>query len=163
MMIAVAFEITNGMGRNTQGAGGVESAINIADGSLDYLYANWRQIARTSPNLEPTSSEFANIPAPPTTYFPDLKNWSLKNFGVVAVDPLLQPLASATTKPPKQTGRGPGTYSYTYLASADVDVQLISRTVTQKVRRVFQKKIQSPWNFALFYNDVLELQPSAPL
>lgn len=163
VVIEAAFEITNGMGRNTQGAGAVESAIAIGDGSLDYLYANWRQISRTSPNLAPTTSEFANVSAPPASYFPDMKAWSLTNFGVVAVDPLLQPLATATTAPPKQTGRGPGSYSYTYLASADVEVKVISRTVTQKIRRVFQKKVNSPWNFALFYNDILELQPAAPL
>ena len=163
LLIALAFETTSGMGRHTQGAGAVESAIAIADGSLDYLYANWRQIARTSPNVAPTTSEFANIATPPATYFPDLKGWTLKNFGLVAVDPLLNPLATTTTAPPKQTGRGPGSYAYTYLATADVELQVINRTVTQKVRRVFQKKVQSPWNFALFYNDVLELQPAAPL
>lgn len=163
VLIAVAFELTNGMGRNTQGAGAVESTIAIADGSLDYLYANWRQIARTSANTAPTSSEFANIPFPPTTYFSDMQNWTLKNFGVVAVDPLLQPLPTATTPPSKQTGRGPGSYSYSYLATADVEMKVIGRTVTQKVRRIFQKKVQSPWNFAMFYNDVLELQPNSPL
>ena len=163
VLIAVAFELTNGIGRHTQGTGAVDSAIAIADGSLDYLYANWRQIARTSSNTAPSSSEFAGISAPAADYFPDMKNWTLKNFGVVAVDPLLQPLSSVTTTPPKQTGRGPGSYSYVYLATADVEMKLISRTVTEKVRRVFQKKVQSPWNFALFYNDVLEIQPSAPL
>ena len=163
LLITLAFETTSGMGRNTQGAGAVESAIAIADGSLDYLYANWRQIARTSPNVAPSTSEFANITAPPATHFPDLKGWTLKSFGLVAVDPLLNPLDTTTTAPPKQTGRGPGSYAYTYLATADVELKVISRTVTQKVRRVFQKKVQSPWNFALFYNDVLELQPAAPL
>ena len=162
VVIAAAFEFTNAIGRHTQGAGAVESAIAMADGSLDYLYANWRQIMRTSPNLAPTTSEFAGIAAP-AGYFQNMPQCTLKSFSVVAVDPLLQSLATATTAPPKQTGRGPGTYSYTYLASADVDVRVVSRTVTQKVRRVFQKRVQSPWNFALFYNDVLEIQPSAPL
>lgn len=163
MMIGAAFEFTSGLGRHTQGAGAVESAIAVADGALDYLYANWRQIARTSAELAPATSEFAAISPPPMTSFPDMKLCTLKNFGVVAIDPLLQPLADATTAPPKQTGRGPGTYSYSYLASADVDVTMVGRVVTQKIRRVFQKKIQSPWNFALFYQDILELHPSAPL
>ena len=163
VMIAIAFQITTGMGRHTQGAGAVESTIAIADGSLDYLFAQWRQIARTSANSAPTTAEFANIPKPPESYFPQVKGWGLKNFGVVAVDPLLQPLASTTTPPSKQTGRGPGSYSYSYLATADAEIPAIGRTVTQKVRRVFQKKVQSPWNFALFYNDVLELHPNAPL
>lgn len=164
VIISIAFAITTAMGRNTQGAGSVESAIAVADGSIDYLYAHWRQVARGSATDKgPTTAELANISAPPQTYFPDVKQWTLKNFGVIAVDPLLQPLASATAEVPKQTGRGKGTYSYTYLASADVEVPVIGRTVTQKIRRVFQKKVQSPWNFAVFYNDVLELQPNSAL
>src|SRR5207244_13159249 len=93
VMIAATFELTNGIGRQTQGSGAVESAIAVADGSLDYLYANWRQVARASPNLAPSTSEFSNISAPPMTYFPDMKQCILNNFGLVAVDPLLQPLA----------------------------------------------------------------------
>jgi hypothetical protein len=162
VMIAAAFEFTNAIGRHTQGASAVESGIAMADGSLDYLFANWREITRTSPNLAPTTSEFAGIAAP-VGYFPDMKQCTLKSFSVVGVDPLLQPLPTATTPPIKQTGRGPGTYGYSYLASADVDVQVVGRTVTQKVRRVFQKKVQSPWNFAFFSQDILELQPNAPL
>jgi hypothetical protein len=163
IMIGLAFATTSGMGRHAQGAGAVESAVAIADGALDYAFAHWREITRTSPNPDPTTSEFAGIPVPSAAAFPDVKGWALKNFRVVAIDPLLEPLATTTTKPPKQTGRGPGSYSYVYLASADVEVPAINRTVTQKVRRVFQKKVQSPWNFALFYNDVLELHPNSPL
>jgi hypothetical protein len=161
-MIAAAFEFTNAIGRHTQGASAVESGIAMADGSLDYLFANWREIMRTSPNLAPTSSEFTSIAAP-SNNFPNMKQCTLTTFGVVGVDPLLQPLLTATTPPTKQTGRGPGTYSYSYLASADVDVQVVGRKVTQKVRRVFQKKVQSPWNFAFFSQDILEFQPNAPL
>ena len=164
VMIAAAFEFTNAIGRHTQGASAVESGIAIADGSLDYLFANWREIMRTSPNLAPTTSEFTGVAVPTAaTYFPDMNQCTLKNLSVVAVDPLLQSLATDTTPPPKQTGRGPGTYSYTYLASADVDVRVVGRVVTQKVRRVFQKKVQSPWNFAFFGQDALEFQPNSPL
>ena len=73
IMIALAFATTSGMGRHAQGAGTVESAVAIADGSLDYAFAHWRQIARTSPNPDPTTSEFTGIPAPLATYFPDVK------------------------------------------------------------------------------------------
>jgi len=163
VLIGASFEFTNGIGRNTQGNGAVDAGIAMADGALEYLYANWRQAAKASPNLAPTTSEFNNIGAPKSTYFPDMQNCTLSNVTLTAVDPLLQPLASTTTVPPKQTGRGPGTYNYTYLATADVSVPTVSRTVTQKVRRVFQKRISSPWNFTVFYQDPLEIQPSSPL
>src|SRR6266550_4356524 len=108
VMIAAAYEFSNTMGRNTQGASAVESGIAMADGSLDYLFANWREIMRTSPNLAPTTSEFSGIAVPPSNYFQDMKQCTLRNFSVVAIDPLLQPLPTATTPPTKQTGRGPG-------------------------------------------------------
>jgi len=100
VMIAAAFEFTNGIGRHVQGTTAVDTAIGVADGALDYLYAHWRQVARKSANLAPTTSEFTNIPTPTMSYFADVKNCVLKNFSIVAVDPLLQPLATATTTPP---------------------------------------------------------------
>jgi hypothetical protein len=162
-IIGITLALTSAAGRDTQGNLAMQGAISMGDGALDYMYAQWRDIARNSPNFAPTTSEFTAIPAPTSGNFPDMANCTLKNFGVTAVDPLLQPLATTLTVPPKQTGRGPGTYSYNYLATADVEAKSAGRTVTQKVRRVFQKKIQSPWNFAVFYQDTLEFQPVSAL
>ena len=53
-----------------------------------------------------------------------------------------------------------GTVSYYYLASADVTLPNRFGTPVQvNVRRVLEKQIISPWNYALFYIDRLEIQP----
>jgi len=62
-------------------------------------------------------------------------------------------------------------YSYYYLAAVDVEVPAIgigntaagvdSGYVMAKVRRIFEKKFDLPWSYAMFYNDDLEFQPSS--
>src|SRR5205814_6100830 len=52
-------------------------------------------------------------------------------------------------------------YSYYYLASADVKVPALNGDVTAKVRRVFEKKFDLPWTYAIFYVDDLEFQPTS--
>ena len=58
------------------------------------------------------------------------------------------------------------TANFDYIASADVTLPALGpagkRTVVAKVRRVFQKQQVSPWNFAIFYVDPLEIHPGAP-
>ena len=52
---------------------------------------------------------------------------------------------------------------WNYVASANVTLPALgptgNRTITAKVRRVFQKQQLSPWNFAIFYVDPLEIHP----
>jgi hypothetical protein len=53
-------------------------------------------------------------------------------------------------------------YSFYYLAAVDVSVPAIgtnSGKVTAKVRRVFEKKFDIPWRYAMFFVDDLEFQP----
>ena len=54
--------------------------------------------------------------------------------------------------------------TYNYIASADVTLNAsfgssTQRQVVAKVRRVFSKQQLSPWNFAIFYVDPLEIHP----
>ena len=46
-----------------------------------------------------------------------------------------------------------------YVASADITLPTLKGNVVAKVRRVFQKQQLSPWNFAIFYVDPLEIHP----
>jgi hypothetical protein len=43
-----------------------------------------------------------------------------------------------------------------------VSVPALTGNVTAKVRRVFEKKFDQPWSYAMFWADDLELQPSSP-
>jgi hypothetical protein len=72
------------------------------------------------------------------------------------------PLSPSAT-PPKAYGRNKHQRSYFYLAAVDVTVPTTTGDVTAKVRRVFEKKYDNPWTYAIFYVDDLELHPEDPL
>ena len=56
-----------------------------------------------------------------------------------------------------------GVAKYNYLATADITLSTVgSRSVTIPMRRIFTKSLTSPWNYALFYVDDLEIHPGAP-
>src|SRR5205085_7507660 len=44
-------------------------------------------------------------------------------------------------------------YSLFYLATVDVTVPALAGNVTAKVRRVFEKKFDLPWTYAMFFVD----------
>ena len=71
-------------------------------------------------------------------------------------------LLSPAATPPSAYGPNDFQYSFFYLAAVDIKVPAIgpSGEVTAKVRRVFEKKFDQPWTYALFYVDDLEIQPS---
>lgn len=72
-------------------------------------------------------------------------------------------LLSPGTPPPAAYGPNQWQYSFFYLAAADINVPALAGNVTAKVRRVFEKKFDQPWTYAMFYVDDLELQPSTAL
>jgi hypothetical protein len=121
------------------------------------------------------------IPTPDKSNFPSETNYQLGQYRIQGVDPMISldgnenalketsfgsqsftALSPAAT-PPKAYGANKQQYSYFYLASVDVTVPSSTGAVTAKVRRVFEKKFDNPWTFAMFYVDDLELQPSTAL
>jgi hypothetical protein len=118
-----------------------------------------------------------------TNYDPDTDeydaNYTISNYKVVAVTPEFAALSSANATPIPTLGRiggpiaapSPSTsLAYNYIASADVTLPSIgssggsgSGKVVAKVVRVFQKQQTSPWNFAIFYEDPLEIHPGPQL
>jgi hypothetical protein len=110
------------------------------------------------------------IPRPATTLFPDVPQYEVAQYRIQAVTPMIE-LDEATGNstlavnqfPPAAYGPNTYQYSFFYLASVDVSIPALNGNVTAKVRRVFEKKYDNPWTFALFYNDDLELHPSDPL
>jgi hypothetical protein len=65
--------------------------------------------------------------------------------------------------PPAAYGPNYWQYSFYYLASVDVSIPAMTGTVTAKVRRVFEKKFDNPWTYAMYYIDDLELSPTTSL
>jgi hypothetical protein len=98
--------------------------------------------------------------------------YTISNYKVVAVTAEWAKLAGASATPEPALGQlaqnqtvnsvTPTTSAtFNYIASADVTLPALgpNGNVVAKVRRVFQKQQLSPWNFAIFYVDPLEIHP----
>ena len=184
---AVAVEYTTTINRSVQRTTYFQAAMTTADAAIEQLFANWRAISRATPSVALPSNAFTNIPLP--TYsqlnLPNVANFSkagtqadltdeydptytISNLKVVAVDGTLQAMSTASSPPTPAVGMAQtGTLNTTsagfnYIASADVTMPTASGNVVAKVRRVFSKQQLSPWNYAIFYVDPLEIHPSPP-
>jgi Tfp pilus assembly protein PilE len=126
------------------------------------------------PYMSPAATPPA-IPTPAPGNFPSEANYSVTQYRIQAVNPMIELDAnenavdvngnpiSRSTPAPAAYGPNDWQYSYFYLAAVDVSVPTLSGPVTAKVRRVFEKKYDNPWTYAMFYVDDLELHPTAPL
>ncbi|HYR22378.1 MAG TPA: hypothetical protein VEP30_05585 [Chthoniobacterales bacterium] len=234
-LLGAAVSYTGHTSRLAQRSRRAALAVEIADGHLEYLFTNWRNIYRktwttygyasggTDYSLLGTNYFFTNCstctvqttasPAPtpianmtpsatpPTislpskTLFPTEPNYTVTQYRIQAVDPMIDldcnenavrevnygkgdvnnnPCKTGSTwtsLTPDQipsAAYGPNTwqYSFFYLAAVDVTVPAMgtnnSGTVKAKVRRVFEKRFDNPWTYAMFYVDDLEFQPSTP-
>jgi hypothetical protein len=225
VLLGIAVNYSSQMSRNVERTRKTAIAMEIADGHLENLFTNWRNIYRTTwtsqfgsntggtdysvvgtnyfftssyhpgpaptavPYMMPTATVPPQISLPASTLFPADSNYTVTQYRIQAVDPMITLDSNGdalvegdSTK--KGTGGyvalSPGTippaaygptaaygipgfpYSYYYLAAVDVQVPALAGTVTAKVRRVFEKKFDLPWNYAMFFMDDLELQPTTP-
>jgi hypothetical protein len=171
--VAIAIEYTTAIHRNVQRSRWLSNATTIGDGTMDILFGYWREVCRGNTNVPMPTSAFAAIPLPTTTQFPDTNNFSatrstdptgaftISNYGVQAVDPEMNPIGPDASPPPA-VGMSATSVTYNYLATADVTLSAMNSKMTAKVRRVFQKQQMSPWNWAIFYIDLLEIHPGPP-
>jgi hypothetical protein len=174
-----------------------ESAVAVADGCVDILFANWRTIYRATPTQLLNTSAFSAIPTPAPSSFPNLPSsnlvkrgvsfdptndeydstYSISNYKVVAVSAEYTGLASASASPEPMFGQITAAVNsldpnsnpaikttplvLNYIASADVRLPALgpNGNVVAKVRRIFAKQQLSPWNWAIFYVDPLEIHP----
>ena len=167
--VAIAVDYTGNIGRNAQRDRVFGNAVEIGDGCLELAFGSWRELSKVSQN--PATDVFAAIPTPQPSFFPSFPQAVISNFKVQAVDPMVTlasdnpPMSALPTNsaPPKTTGFGTGTFSYFYLATVDVRLPYTGGTLTGKVRRVFEKRYTSAWNWALLYNEDLEMIRTQPL
>jgi len=114
-------------------------------------------------NINPKTDE------PPSVNSDYDSNYTISNYKVIAVTPESTALAWSGATPVPELGMAQtGTINTTaanfdYIASADVTLPALGPNgkVVAKVRRMFQKQQQSPWSFAIFYLDPLEIHPGA--
>jgi hypothetical protein len=98
------------------------------------------------------------------------ENYTISNYKIIAVGPNWEALPDGNTAPVPMLGQIAATLTsttsttplvYNYIASADVTLPAIGPTgkVVARVRRVIQKQQISPWSYAIFYVDPLEIHP----
>ena len=185
VIVGVAAEYTMNISRNVQRSNTLESAIATGDSCLDILFGNWRSICRQPGNVSRAlvTNDLTSIPLPTSSLFPNIPNFrasatdlygvspnppnppTISNFKVVAANAEWNPTADPAAPPIPMLGSmldPNGTITaatYNYVASADITLPALKGNVVAKVRRVFQKQQLSPWNFAIFYVDPLEIHP----
>ncbi len=211
VLLGTAVEYTTQVSRTTERNRKIALATEIADGHLEALFTNWRNIYRAtwkstsnsggtdnslvgtnyfytsmySPGPAPTPVPLMSpaatppqIALPAHSNFPTDANYSVTQYRIQAIDPMITLDAnenalveaskgsgtysamSPAAIPPSSYGQNSNQFSYFYLAAADITVPALSGNVKAKVRRVFEKKFDQPWTYAIFFVDDLELQPS---
>lgn len=157
--IGLAVASTLQIGRNAQRTRTRESAMAVGDAYLEWAFAQWRNTCRLQGNLALPASAFASMSAPAAGLLPQPAGYTVSNFAITATDVELQAQSTSTPPPPAQ-GEDPGDNSYFYRASINVTVPVASRkSVTVQMRRIFEKHVESPWKYAIFFNDAMELHP----
>jgi hypothetical protein len=181
VLVGVSFDYTSTINRNVARSDSMENAFAIADGTLDMMFGYWREVCRSQPNMAWQTDDLgnANIPLPTSAQFPNVPNFSavratnwqiatdnldptktVSNFKIAAVDPQWKDLPAISSTPNPGIGQQKSTATYNYMAAVDVTLPTKGGNITAKVRRVFQKEQMSPWNYAIFYVDPLEIHPS---
>ena len=187
VVVAIAADYTINVNRNVQRSNNYETALAVADSCIEVLFANWRYTCSnpvSSATTAKNTSAFSAVPTPSPGQFPTLPsgsitgtfvkrgtnvdpasdewdgNYTISNYKIVAATPEWGAYGSATASPTPSVGQSTSTLTYNYIASADVTLRnLNGQSVVAKVQRVFQKQQTSPWNFAIFYVDPLEIHP----
>jgi hypothetical protein len=188
VIVGITLDYSSNVNRLVQRTTTLQTAVSAADATVEKLFTNWRAICRATPTTPLATNAFTSIPLPSSSDLnlpnsgnfakvganADLSdeydaNYSVSNVKIVAVDGTLQSLATAATTPPPAVGMAQTgvvnttSATYNYVASADVTLPTLRGNVVAKVRRVFSKQQLSPWNWAIFYVDPLEIHPGAPM
>jgi len=203
VLLGTAVDYTVHISRVSQRSRKTAIAMEIADGHLETLYSNWRNIYRTTwttlsnnqggtdrsivgtnffytsmynpgpaPTPVPSMTPAATPPIialPASSNFPSQSTYTVTQYRIQSVDPMITLDASENSTitpaatPPAAYGPNNWQYSYFYLAAVDVTVPTTTGNVTAKVRRVFEKKFDNPWTYAMFFVDDLEFQPTVTL
>jgi len=164
-----ALNFTGSVSRNVQRTNVYRSAVEVGDGVVEHLFAYWREKCRPTPNQHYKGDDFATIPMPDANSFPSISGFqavrtndpaaTVSNVRIDALDSTWNPVAGNLAPPPSY-GMSLGTVSFFYRASADVSMKSsFGAPLKVKMRRILEKQIMSPWNYAIFYVDRLEIHP----
>lgn len=152
--------------RNVARSQTLADAVAIADGHLEVAYATWRKISRERPEEHKPASDYTSLPIPATNLFPG-KSYTLDNFAIETIKPTVvyadgkwdYPRLAADRTPDTVLGQTSEIQSVYYLASADVTLNTMGGPITARVRRIFEKQRENPWQYAIFFQDICEMHP----
>ena len=188
--VIAALSYTGTISYNVMATNTLRRATEVGDGSLQYMFAYWRELCKEEPTLARPTADFASIPTPSASLFPSIPNFTaqvaaytgapsgaptIANYKVQATNPQGVPydgvsqdvsgtVLATTTTPLVSNGINSVQNTVYYLASADVSLPAFAgRMMTVHLRQNFQKQTTSPWQYAIFYNDLLEINPGAPM
>jgi len=168
---AAALDYTFTMGKNVERSNKMAAETAIANGCIQQEFMNWRVICRSAATQGPNGSAFSGIALPTAAEFPNVPNftattgsgssYTVSNYGITALNPQLQPLAS-TVSPVPAIGESGSNLTYFYKASATVNMPDRGPNVTINAQQIFEQQYQNPWQWAIFFVDPLEIDPGAP-
>ncbi len=160
--IAGAAAFTQTIGRNVSRSQTLITGREVAEGCLELAFTSWRQVCRRNIVAPPTNFDLAGIPVPTAADFPNIPGLVIKTYHVRPVTPTWQPITATSTRPAGVLGQNAATISFFYEAEAEVELNGIHGKQTAHLKRIFEKQNISPWAFAIFYNDLLEMHPGPP-
>jgi hypothetical protein len=168
VLVGGALDYTFTVGRNVERANKMTEATAIANGCLNYEYMYWREYCRTNTNPGPPTNSFSGIPLPTSTQFPNVSNFTattgssssyiVSNYYVKALTPQLSPL-SGSTSPSAGVAASSTNRTYFYEGNATVTLPDRGPPVTVTATQIFEQQYQNPWEWAIFFNDPLEIEP----
>ncbi|MEO7932904.1 MAG: hypothetical protein ABIT76_07085 [Chthoniobacterales bacterium] len=188
-LISVSFDFTTAMDKNGERTEAYQAAANIADGLIDQAFTVWKTASQnrgavgeiTTADLKTTLASYTPVSASVASsatgfyYTQDLTVGSdgfKKDFKITHIDGFGNDVTTSVT-PTKTTGEDylrpaigadTGLRNFYYKAHVGVTVPIRDRSTTGasvhvETNRYFVKRFKSPWSFAIFYNDNLELHP----
>ena len=171
VLVDLALQYTNAIGRNVDRSLSFRQGIDIGDGATEMAFSAWRAICRQNQTKVYKRSDVdTEIPTPTPGDFPSSDTFTIQNYAIYPLDSYWNTKTSGTSTPAPIAGPNHGDLSYYYLAQADVIVPTShsknaslatdNGNVVARVRRVLQKETLSLWRYAVFYNDDLEIHPS---
>ena len=167
-----ALVYTSSVAKNVARSNNYRQEIDMADGALEQAFAWWRETCRAKSNISRPGIDFSGLPLPTAAMFPKVAGFSaqtaansslsnpvtLADYKIQAVDPQYNVVDQNAT-PPQGYGMSIGTRTTYYKASVDAYLPTRGQPMLVKLRRIFEKQVIAPWNYAIFFVDDLEIQP----
>ena len=156
--VCATLSATRQTARMSQRSRAYNNAIAVGLGCFELAYADWRSICRPAwggPVSSGSLSAISTLITSSTAAISGTTGAVISNFSITPTTPQL----TGTTTPTPASGMNTGYSAYYYLASVTVSAPVLSGSVSVNLKRVFVEENVSPWTYAIFYNDDLEINP----